>query len=310
MWLDAATQFCEFIKANYDYQQFVPGQVEFLQSRLNQALENYQAGLSEAVIVTSQQLYSEFSDLRIQLERWHNEWGILYRSVWETVNMMICGAEAVRFIPAMDLDGNDLPADIDVNYWTDGRLDELLRDLNYIRERLEDPDTQLSYDVLERWISIDMPGYDQALTDIARGARIAALNSQLRINIADLVIQALQDQGFALEDSDYEAEDMRESFNARMSNLEGNEVIVNVVPVGQDVGQNELHLQSHDREERTEHELQQRWMEVDRSLASYGLEVSSYSRVDAANARGGSQRNGHLVSLPAKTRSQQKGSTG
>lgn len=129
-------------------------------------------------------------------------------------------------------------------------------------------------------MNIDLPGYYQALEEIVMDGRVNALNSQLRINIADLVVRALQEQGFALEGSEYKSADQRSTYGARLTNLEGNEVVVQVAPTGQNLGANELHLESLDREERTEHELQQRWYEVSRSLASFGLEVGQYIRED------------------------------
>lgn len=290
MWLDSAEQFCAFIHQNYAHQQFLPGEMEWLERQLIQTRSNLGVGLAEAVIVNAQQLYTAFSDMRIRLERLQNDWLLLHQSAWEAVTLILSRLEASRVVAAVDLEGNELETPIETDYWTDGRLSELERDLNYIRERLEDPETQLNWDILNRWLDIDLPSYDDGLCHIVGDARVTALNSQLRINIADLVIQALQEQGFALEASDYQSSDMRDAFNAHLSSLEGNEVVVNVVPVGRNVGENELHLQSIDREEHTEHELQQRWVEVDRSLTAYGLDVSNLTRIDVNETRSNNRR--------------------
>jgi hypothetical protein len=133
---------------------------------------------------------------------------------------------------------------------------------------------------------------------------VNALNSQLRINIADLVVRALQDQGYALESSDYESADQRKTYDALLSNLDGSEVVVKVAPSGRDLGQNELHLQSIDREEHTEHELQQRWLEVSRSLTHYGLDVGQVVREDFPVY----QANGRVKNLQKLT--QQRGQAG
>ena len=97
------------------------------------------------------------------------------------------------------------------------------------------------------------------------------------------MVQALQEQGFSLQASEYESRDMRNAYEARLLNLEGNEVVVQVAPTGSQLGANELHLQSYDREVRTEHELQRRWYEVSRSLSQYGLEVGPFVLEESAS---------------------------
>ena len=279
-WLDAAEQFSLFIDQVYDHEMLVPGRYERLVSQLDQARMNLEMGLSEAAIVTAQQLYSAFSDLRVELERTLSEWNVLLQTVWEAVSQLQAMVQASQQVQAVDLDGNELPFSIPVDYWSQGRLGQLQAELNAVRRDLEDQDQPPSREVLERWLSIDLQIYYQALEDIVLDARVNALNSQLRINIADLVVRALQDQGYALESSDYESADQRKTYDALLSNLDGSEVVVKVAPSGRDLGQNELHLQSIDREEHTEHELQQRWLEVSRSLTHYGLDVGQVVRED------------------------------
>lgn len=279
-WLDAAEQFSLHIDQEYDHEMLVPGRYERLVTQLDQARLNLEIGLSEAVIVTAQQLYSAFSDLRVELERTLSEWNVLLQTAWEAVSQLLVMAGESQTIQAVDLDGNELPFHIPVDFWSQGRLSKLVEELSLVKQDLEDQQQPPSRETLERWLSIDLQVYYQALEDIVLDARVNALNSQLRINIADLVVRALQDQGFALESSDYESADQRMTYDALLSNLDGSEVVVRVTPSGSDLGQNELHLQSIDREEHTEHELQQRWMEVSRSLAHYGLDVGQVVRED------------------------------
>jgi hypothetical protein len=120
-------------------------------------------------------------------------------------------------------------------------------------------------EILEKAI----PEAKQAVEDAVFHARLAILNSQLRINIADLVIEALQKQGYVLQQAEYAGSDQRMAYSAKVRNLEGNEIVIQVYPSDL-VGKNELHLVSLDRENRTEHELRQRSLEVTRSLGQHG----------------------------------------
>lgn len=277
-WLEAANQFCDFMKLQYAHELFTPGKVAYLERQLSQAGDNLEIGLSEAVIVTAQQLYSAFSDLHIELERLQAEWTLLVQSALETTCQILLQAEESQVVPAIDLEGNPLPYPVEVDAWSQGRLSQLITELQYIKGQLEDEAVFIDSPTLMHWLELELPAYYHALEDIILQARISALNSQLRINIADLVVQSLRDQGFALETSQYEGDDMRNAYGARLVNLEGSEVVVQVAPTGPELGENELHLQSLDKEDRTDHELQRRWYEVSQSLASYGLNVGAYVR--------------------------------
>ena len=118
-----------------------------------------------------------------------------------------------------------------------------------------------------------MPELRTRLADACFAARIEALNSQLRVNIADLVVQALSVQGFMLQGYAYEQNDWRASFQANLTGLDQSTVTVQVVPSGTEIGQNELHILSGDQPLRNQREMRQRWDEVEDMLVLSGLSV-------------------------------------
>jgi hypothetical protein len=284
-WLYAAEQYCDFIKQFYHYEQFTPGRVEWLERQLDQTRQNLEVGLSEAAIASSQQLYLVFSELRVELERLQNEWNLLYQAAWEAVNRVLNQMDECQVIQAIDLEGNLIDQQINLEYWSEGRFNALYESANSIREEMCFSDTPLDRETLRSWLEDVIPGCQKELEDLVVAGRISVINSQLRINIADLVVQALQEQGFILAQAEYADQDMRMSFGARMLNMEGNQVIIQVAPTGEKLGENELHLQSMDSEQRTEHELEQRWYEISRSLNHFGVEVGQYTRLDQDRPR-------------------------
>ncbi len=276
-WLSAADQMATFIRENHAWQFFLPEKFERLDQQLAQVFQNYTLGLSEAVIAASQQLYLAFSDLRVELERLETEWQITNTAVREALELELSLLEQSRYVQAVDLEGIPLDYLVDVEYWTQGRLSELQEVLDQIKVKYEDSQQPPDIDTLSGWLFTDLPACHQALERIVLDARIAALNSQLRINIADLVVQALREQGFSLSNAEYESRDMRLGYGMQLTNLEGSEVVVEVAPVGESIGDNELLISSLDQEQRTEHELVQRWVEISHSLSSYGLDVGRYT---------------------------------
>jgi hypothetical protein len=301
-WLVSAEQLCAFIKQNYNYTFFVPGQVERLEQQLVLAHESFEQGMPEAVLVTAQQVYTHFSEMRIQLERLEAEWQVLYCSAWEGTCHVQAVASENQVVDAVDLDGQSLGVELDVDYWSNGGISRVFFDVESIFNRLEDTEERPDIGELKGILTEQVPELQQSLESAVFDARVAAINSQLRINIADLVVQALQEQGFSLEEANYQGVDMRQAFSAHLVNFDGSEVEVQVNPYGQGLGENELHLKSFDEKLRTEHELLQRWREINQSLARRGLAVRQMERLQPAMAVRESRRNRYL---PGTTRAVQ-----
>ncbi len=301
-WLVDAEELFQFLATHYEHELFFPNHLQRLERQLDQTRQNLNLGLSEAVIASAQQVFFGLSELHLQLEQAQNEWRMLLLSVWETINHLIILTEQSQVVEAIDLEGVPLPFDIQVEEWWPGRLSQIYQDLTQAKEMVQYEPNQLDNSTLRHWLDEDLPAYYHALEDAVLFARVSTLNAQLRINIADLVIQALQEQGFALEAGDYASADVHNAYEARLMNLEGCEVIVQVAPTGEALGDNELHLQSLDREERSEYELQQRWFEISQSLSAFGLEVGNFVREDAPSYLGEPSRQ----ALPGRLARQRK----
>lgn len=271
-WLEQAQAMAAFIDQHYNHPAFTPGELPRLDRVIEQAVANLSAGMPEAALLGAQQAYAGLSELRLRLEGMESEWQLLLGVCWEYANHLLIFAQENQACLAHDLDGNELPYPIEVDFWTGG---ELSRQAAGLQQLLDELQLGVFYDIpalraLERE---ELPAHYQQLSETLYQARLAVLNSQLRINIADLVVQALQEQGFHLVESDYANGDQRMAFSARVRNLAGNEIVVQVTPDPHLLGKNELHLISLDRAQHTEHELRRRSQEVARSLGRRGLEV-------------------------------------
>ncbi len=62
-------------------------------------------------------------------------------------------------------------------------------------------------------------------------ARLAVINSQLRINIADIAVHALEQQGFVMDEAGYEQGDGHRPYSVTMHNVENSRVVIHVDPV-------------------------------------------------------------------------------
>lgn len=274
-WLAAAEAVYDYLEENYFCDVFLPGRLDGIRRSVDQARVNLDDGLIESAVLSLQQDYFRLSDTHQEIEKIQSEWQMLLLANWETLNQILAVAEASAYVQAVDLNGEPLPYEINVTYWSDGRLSQLIEDIHALLDALSSGEV-IPLETLHVWREREIPALYQCLEDVVLDARIQAINSQLRINIADLVVCALSEQGFHLQAASYRASDERQAYMARMTALDGGEVIVKVEPKGAELGENELQLRSLDQKMRTEHELHQRWREISRSLSNFGLDVGAY----------------------------------
>lgn len=276
-WISASQHLMGFIETNYDLGKFNTTRTEDVERQIQMAFENLSTGITEAAIVSGQQAYWGLSNLRIELEKKQSDWNILYHTVLEKVKEIFFMAERNRESPAIDLQGNELDILIDIDHWSGGELSRLIDYAGDLIEQLETGVEILDFTILENLINDTIPELSSDLEDIITNAKMDVISSQMRINIADLVIRALSEQGFVLQSSGYSKADMCDSFYASVKNLEGSEIVIQVEPIEGFGNRNELHLHSLDREGKTHHELRQRSKEITRSLQKYGLQVGAMS---------------------------------
>lgn len=269
-----------YITDSYAHEFFMPGIISKLDIQIQQTKNNLYLGLFEAAVSNFQTIYLTLADTRLQLEQQHQEWNLLYQTAFEAINYTNQTIENSAYVQAIDLDGNELDYLVDVNYWTQNGLVELAGVINRIGEKIFNDEFSPSSEIMLKWLTEDLPQITRQIEDMIVEARIKAINSQLRINVADLVIQALHEQGFTLSGAAYQSNDARLGYGAQLTNIEGNEVIVRVTPSGTETGENELQIESLDSDRKTEHELRQRWMEISKSLRHVGLNVGPFTRDD------------------------------
>ncbi len=281
-WIAQARELAQFIQERYAHEAYLPGELVRLEQAVALAEANLAENMPEAAVVSGQQAYVELSGLHLQLEQLDSEWRLLAETCWENASRLLAFAEENRTCPAHDLDGNQLPEMIDVDFWTEGDLEQQIESLRDLAADLGERAEGFDLPALRVLAEEDLPRRYERLSETVYQARLAVLNSQLRINIADLVVQALEQQGFGLVQSEYADCDQRNGFSAKVRNREKDEIVIQVAPDPGILGKNELHLISLDRARRDERELVGRSREVALALDRYGLEVgemrASHSR--------------------------------
>ena len=253
------------IAGRYRHEQFAPGQLSKLQRELGDSRQSLAAGMPEAALATAQSVYNGLSDLRLELEQLEREWETWRGRALASTRELLSEAARNRQVHGLDLQGQPVDMEIEVDWWTDGKLNALQKEVEHEIVRLEESRNLTTID-LRKVVEERAPALQQKLAEVLAEARLAVISSQLRYSIADLVVQALEDQGFDIDGGVYQGQDMRNGYYAKVLHPDGGEVVVAVTPDARQLGQNLLEINSYDEGMVSEPELLQRTEEINRSL--------------------------------------------
>ncbi len=276
-WLSASAVLRDFIDTNYDHAHFLPGFFTRSDLQMQQAIENLRDGMTEAALLGAQQVYGEYTQARLNLERLTSEWQILFQATMSAVEDVLSTLSSNKFIPALDEKGRVLPIQIHLGEWSEHRYTDLTRQVKSLRSRLHTEAHSFTSAELTNLLKTTIPGFKREFDTLVYEARLAVIYSQIRINIADIAIQALERQGFAVTGYGFEGNNMRQPYFISLQNIEGSQVVIRVNPIQNAEASNDLVIESHDTPARTESELRSRSQEILHSLARYGLRVGPVS---------------------------------
>ncbi|MBC8236295.1 hypothetical protein H8E77_42650 [bacterium] len=273
-YIEAAEVLRDFIENNYRHEHFATGELNKLEEEIRRARGNVASRLPEAAISTAQHAYQELSNLRLRLEEMEQEWQFWRSRALESMKEMQSLVQRNRECSALDLEGKETGDSVDVNWWTNGKLEKLEEEISELITKIEDEQDLSRTDELRQFVEQTTPDLKQRLEEIIAEARLEISGSQLRINIADLVVQALEEKAFSVPEGTYEGEDYRNGYAAKTAHLDGSEVVITVTPIEDEPGRNELRIHSYDEDNLTEYELFERAKSVTQALRQRGLEVA------------------------------------
>lgn len=230
-----------------EHERYGPGELAAIERSLADAGQNAKHGHFEAAIVTGQQAYRDLSDLRVELMLRRREWTELR---WQADRALQIVRELIRrsaHLPGSSIDELAAEAEIDVDHWSEGKLKRLADQAADVAAELDNETSPPTIERIREVVSTQAPQFRQQVEDVIELAQRRVEASQLRVNIADLVMSVLEDR-FAYEyhDGGYEAGDERAAFVARLDRIGGSSVVVELRPVGADFTDAEIDILSYD----------------------------------------------------------------
>jgi len=208
-------------------------------------------------------------ELETRTMEWQNQFEMTYAAARELCKTVLANAQ----VPALDVAGNELPFAIDLDYWSRNAYRGLLNESKQLQQYLKAHHQTLSLQELQRVRNQELPALQDRLESMIYEARLEAIQSQLRINIADLALQALEVQGYRLEEARFTNDDMRGPFVATLINDDQSSISLRILPKqGQDLA-SDLQIVSNDSAIRTAGELFARFQAIRSSLGQKGLTI-------------------------------------
>lgn len=209
-----------------DHEKFKPGELSKLIEEARLAKENINNGVYEAAISSLQERFIDARNLFNEvflLQQEFEELKTIALNNIDELNDLIEVQKEVEFIVF------DEKVKLDVNYWTNGKLDRIKKRVKELKNKIEDSKTtteDLVEIIKEENILLD------ELKNISNEARDNLLLSESRIEIAEKVEEVLEDLGYDLNGATFEKDDKRKSAVLKFENEAGEEIITVITPKG------------------------------------------------------------------------------
>lgn len=222
------------IDQDYQHERFAPGKVDDLKRGVDLARSNWEQGIPEAAISTAQETYLKLTDLRLELIQKEQEWELYYNATLSDLRSLLKEVEGNRECEISVGEGEESEQfKLEVDYWVEGRLGAYESELKAIEEQLKKGEKTLTTEEVKA-IGEKIDQLEPTLEQLLEEAKLNLLSSQLRVEIADRVVEALSSSGFSLEnpetDATYEGNDQRESYVVKVKNVAGDEVVTVISP--------------------------------------------------------------------------------
>ena len=281
-WIEAVGILYQSILEDPFIEIVYPGFTNHIAAQIRDAEDDLHSGYYDAALMCAKNSYREISTVKIQAEQERQQYQHLKSLLWKKLELLEQELKINQRVRVFDLQGNPLPNEITVDDWVSGKMSLLLERIIKTQTLISRPVSPGQIDKLKQVLNHKLPQWQVMMKDYVFQARSEVINSQLRMNIALMVVRALSNQGYKLLLTNYAGNDMRSDYQAQLVDNEGSEILVQVEPAGSQPQTAELNLYTQDADKRTPHELRQRALEIQRSIRRAGLTISELSPVEQA----------------------------
>jgi hypothetical protein len=221
------------ITGGLPHERFAPARLATLDLRLSLARTTLAQGLTQAALASARETYLQLTELRAELERLDQAWRLARVAALGSLTVV---AERIRYsklLPVPDEHGGFIEgAELDVDYWSLGELSRLVAEVTALSERAGSETEPLTAANLRLITEQDAPDLTRRLDEIVKQAAVRKLASQIRINVASVVVSTLRESGgYEMKTNVYAGNDQREANYSYLRDITGeDEIVVEVAP--------------------------------------------------------------------------------
>lgn len=252
------------------HEVFDPGRLDRIALDIVDAQESLDGGMAEACYSKCQGASRELLELIASVQFNEQKWIALQAEVLRTLGELHANT-AVAKSCELELPGLST-SQVDMDYWSSGKLTELQDCLETMRLKIEKGPTHTSLHELDSLIRDRIPEIERQIESTKENAKRALIASQTRCEVGALLAEAFEEQSYAVVESLYIDDDMRGPYGVRLGDAGGNEVVVLVEPGGEDSGPT-IQIFSFDANRLEESLLHARAEEVRRAVLREGKEM-------------------------------------
>jgi hypothetical protein len=219
------------IGSSLPHERFTPGKLARLTERLAIAEANVAAGTGETALGQAQELYVSLGELRAEVELKDAEWRAGHLTAVAAVTAL---AEQIRYNSMIMVTDEEsgASAELDVDFWSNGELSTIKKDADELTARVNaeaDPPTLAELrDISERAVVT----LNERLSEVVAAARTRQWASQVRVNLAEMVVDVLESTTgyFWNGDATFAGDDQREAFYSKLKHVDESEIVIEVAP--------------------------------------------------------------------------------
>ncbi len=217
------------IARDLPHERFAAGRLATLGKHLAVAEDNVAQGHGEAALAQAQGLYVELGELRVEIELKNAEWMAARLAALSAVTAL---RETISINTRLDVTDDGVTAELDVDFWSDGELGAIKAEAGRLSARVSAGDDPPTLDELRVIAERDVPALDERLSAAVATARTRQWASQIRVNLAERVVDVLEHTtGYVWDgEATYAGEDQRGAFYSKLRDLDESEIVVEVAP--------------------------------------------------------------------------------
>ena len=211
------------------HERFSRGSMARINGQIEQAEMNLRDGASQAALSQAQAAYFQLIELRSEVLFKEQEFEMAYAQAVEAVRSLLEEVAQNRqgVIPTERPGESDIEVDID--FWSRGSLSRMQDRLREIERTLEKDRSTLTLGQVRQWEE-EAASLRPQLVEAVEAARMAIINSQACFNVAEIIADVMEEQGYSVEQGTYEGEDQREAYAIKMRNRGGDEFVSIITP--------------------------------------------------------------------------------